>query len=67
MRGDDLTQVVRWKGGSDPSRFKGKQLVVRLEVSRVQLFALEIQRPGTMTPPFARGGGRLSFQVRRPA
>ncbi len=42
MRGDDPAQVVRWKGGSDLSRFKGKQLVIRLEVSRAQLFALEI-------------------------
>ena len=42
MCGDDLRQVVRWKGGSDLSRFKGRQLVIRLEVSRAQLFGLEI-------------------------
>ena len=40
--GDELDGVVRWKGGSDLTKLKGRRLIVRFQLARAQLFSFTI-------------------------
>lgn len=42
MVSDDLSQVVTWKGSGDLSGLKGKDVAIRLHLSRARLYSVSI-------------------------
>ena len=42
LGGDELDGIVRWKGGRDLTRLRGRKLVIRFQLERAQLFSFTI-------------------------